>query len=176
MLRIQGNPVTENIACGKLHQLAFVAHGEQGYGGETPIGPEDCAALGPGKRECHVAGAIVGAIAHQQVRPLRLAVAITACATLVAGGYALDIVSQAKVDDTADGVRSVNRGGAAGDQFSRLHHHVRDAGEVRDTRNLGRDIAAAVNQHQRAHPAQASQIGAHRRASVLIRVGGGFGP
>ena len=74
-------------------------------------------------------------------------------AGLAADLEAFEVAPQDEVDDAGDGVRTVDGRVAAGDDVDALDEVVRDRVDVRRhgvVENVGGDVAAAVDQHQRA--------------------------
>ena len=70
-------------------------------------------------------------------------------------------LAQDEVDDAGDGVRTVNRRVAAGDDVDALDQVVRDRVDVGRhgiVEDVGGDVAAAVDQHQGALRAEAAKI------------------
>ena len=68
---------------------------------------------------------------------------------------------QDEVDDAGDGVRTVHRRVAAGDDVDALDQVVRDGVDVGRhgvVENVGGDVAAAVDQHQGADRAEAAKV------------------
>ena len=82
-------------------------------------------------------------------------------AGLAADLQAVEIAAQDEVDDARDRVRTVNGRVAAGDDVDALDQVVRDRVDVGRhgvVQDVGRDVAAAVDQHQGAQRAEAAKI------------------
>ena len=105
-------------------------------------------------------GGLIAGLAHDPL-PAPVAVAVLVLAELVLQLHALEVVEQAEVHNTRDGVRPVGGRGAAGQHVDGLDQRARDLVDVRADaavdRRAGRE-AAAVDQHQRAGGAQAPEI------------------
>jgi hypothetical protein len=93
---------------------------------------------------------------------------------------ALIVAAQHEVDDAGDGVRTVDGRIAAGDDVDPLDQVVRNRIDVRRdgvVQDVGGDVAAAVDEHERAERAEAAQIeqvearNADAGARILLGIG-----
>ena len=160
-----------------LHQLEHAAAGFRAS--FRAIGKEQRVALVIFQRQGDVAAAIGEILAGGDGGQILVGIATRRGAGLNPGGEAFEIALQHEVDDAGDGIGTIDRRVAAGDDVHALDQVNRDGRHVnRVGARLRRHMAQAVLQHQRAGGALATQIedgqtgGADEAARVLAGEGG----
>jgi hypothetical protein len=144
----------------------------------APVFEEQRVALVIFQRHGNVAAAAREIGAGGEGGEILIAVAARGGAGLNAAHDAFEIALEHEVDDTGNGVRTVDRRVTAGDDVNTLDQIDRDGGDIDRLRaRLRGDVADAVLQHQRAGGALATQIkdrqtgGADEAARVLAGEG-----
>ena len=143
--------------------------GQQRLLRERAIAHEHRITFRVGSMQRDVAPPVIGVCTQQQVDFAVLTIALGSLAVLVTKLDAFEVVTEDEIDRTGDGVRAVNRRGAAGNDFHPLYQHVGNGGQIDKTIDVAGYEAPPVNQHQGTHRAEPTQVGRqYARATALI--------